>query len=184
MKDYRTGDLIFKKDGTPFPEQRYADLQTKPYIAQGYEVESVEVEGGWALKVLSFKRPKRVPLGHRNVLTADKESGFTKRFVNDYGDGRIEMFERAGWEVVRGHEKAGDEYVGNTRLPGGAITKPLNSGGVSVLMRKKTEWFEEDYAIKQQRIDDAERGLVQKAQMDNLHASASVKEGIKISRPM
>ena len=79
-------------------------------------------------------------------------------------------------------KKVGDEYVGNTRLPGGAVTKPGGHGVTMVLMKKRKEWFDEDYSEKMSDIDRVEKGLIKRAQLDNLHAAPDT-DGIKIDRP-
>ena len=193
MGKYQHGDIIVKTDDTPFPTEPVAAAQRGMWIKRGVDTEVVEHDGGWALKVVvagddsvekPARRPKRKPLGFRNVLTAPKEKGVVRRFVND-SEGRIAMFEDAGWEVVVAPGKAGDDYVGNTRLPGGAVTKPVGNGVVAVLMQKRKDWYDEDYQEKMDEIDRAEKGLAQRAQMDNLHvASGKHGTGIDIDRRM
>jgi hypothetical protein len=176
-------EYIYKVDGSPFADLRAACGQKVMQERQGVITKPVELEGGgFALEVIKRKRPGRVPLGIRNVLTVkDPDPNYVERWVSDK-HGRIEMFQEAGWEVVHGDEKAGDEYVGNTRLPGSAITKPAGSSGrVLVRMRKRRDWFEEDEQVKQDNITEAEQGLIHKAQLDNLHAATGYKQGIQIA---
>jgi hypothetical protein len=193
-------DLIYKANGEPFPTKAAAASQQPMWVKRGTPTEVVELDNneGFVLQPISeeevsmkepevqepkkAKRPKRIPLGSRNVLTAAHTEGYVERFVNDT-EQRIRMFEDAGWEVVTGPEKAGDEYAGNTRLPGGAVTKPVGHGIVAVLMRKRKDWYDEDMAVKQARVDETEKGLTRKAQLDNLHAPRGEQGGIKISRP-
>jgi len=188
-------DLIYKANGEPFPTKAAAASQQPMWVKRGTPTEVVELDNneGFVLQPISeeevkmeeqkkAKRPKRIPLGSRNVLTAAHTEGYVERFVNDT-ERRIQMFEDAGWEVVTGPEKAGDEYAGNTRLPGGAVTKPVGHGIVAVLMRKRKDWYDEDMAEKQKAVDATEAGLTRKAQLDNLHAPRGEQGGIKISRP-
>ena len=183
-------DLIYKANGDAFPTKAAAASQQPMWVKRGTPTEVVELDNdeGFVLKPITesepkkAKRPKRIPLGSRNVLTAPPQAGYEQRFVNDT-ERRIQMFEDAGWEVVIGPEKAGDEYAGNTRLPGGAVTKPVGHGIVAVLMRKRKDWYDEDMAEKQKAVDATEAGLTRKAQLDNLHAPRGEQGGIKISRP-
>ena len=183
-------DLIYKANGDAFPTKAAAASQQPMWVKRGTPTEVVELDNdeGFVLKPITesepkkAKRPKRIPLGSRNVLTAPHTEGYVERFVNDT-ERRIQMFEDAGWEVVTGPEKAGDEYAGNTRLPGGAVTKPVGHGIVAVLMRKRKDWYDEDMAEKQKAVDATEAGLTRKAQLDNLHAPRGEQGGIKISRP-
>lgn len=197
---YNLDDIIVQKDGKPYDNNRNA-LSRRSLILQKefVDTELVEMpEGGFGLKVIGFvdppkpeptpapdqRRPKRIPLGNRNVLTANyKSSKYEYRFVNDSARdaGRIKMFEEAGWEIVHDDQQVGDDYVGNSRLPGTAVTKPAGVGVVAVLMRKRKDWFQEDMQIKQNRITQGERGLVKQAQMDNLRPAEGYQDGIKIA---
>lgn len=176
-------EYIYKSDGAPFTDMRGAAGQKAHYEkSQGILTEVVELEqGGYALKVLSRRRPGRTPLGQRNVLTfKNQDPKYTLRVVNDK-DGRIEMFQEAGWEIVHDKEKLGDEAAGNTRIPGTAVTKPVGGGVTGVLMRKRRDWFEEDEQVKQDQISEAEAGLIRQAQVDNLHTVAGNRPGIQIA---
>ena len=181
-------DFIYKANGEPFPNKAAASSQQPMWAKRGTETTVVQLDdgSGFVLQRVSeeevieekkAKRPKRVPLGYRNVLTATSEAGYVKRFVND-SEGRVAMFEEAGWEVVTGSDKVGDEYAGNTRLPGGAVTKPVGHGTIAVLMRKRNDWYDEDMAEKQMAVDATEAGLARRAQVDNLHAPRGEQNGI------
>jgi len=171
--------MITKSDGEPFPNKASAASRQAILKKDGKETEVKEVEGGFVLEEKPQRRPKRVPLGNRNVLSfGKKDPNFIYRVVNDT-EGRVDMFLAAGWEVVKGSEKLGDKYVGNPSSPGSAIEKPVGNGVTGILMRKKREWYEEDYAEKQKMNDSSEAELVRKAQMDNLRAPRG-EAGIKI----
>lgn len=183
LNELRSGDLIMKQDGEPFPSEKNALSQQGHWLDRGVDTSVTEIEGGgFALYVKGVRKPKRSKLGMRDILTYESVAGYVQRFVNDAGN-RIRMFEDAGWEIVRGDSPIGDEYVGNSKLPGDAVVKPLRNGGRAVLMRKKKEWFDEDYAEKQKITDAKEQGLISKAQVDGLKPSSGRKEGIEISRP-
>lgn len=172
--------MITKSDGDPFPTKANAASRQAVLKKDGVLTEIREVDGGFVLEEIIEKRPKRVPLGNRNVLSfGKKDPNYIYRVVNDL-DGRLETFASAGWEVVKGSEKLGDQYAGNTSAPGSAVTKPVGHGIVGVLMRKRRDWYEEDYAEKQKVNDATEEGLVQKAQMDNLYSRSG--PGIQIKR--
>lgn len=176
-----TPELIHKTDGTPFLDTKSAATQQRILERRGIITKPVELEGGGVvLEVIERQRRNRVPLGLRNVLTAPATPGYVSRFVNDK-DGRIEAYQEAGWEVVVDEAKAGDDYVGNSRIPGSAITKPVGKGTTAVLMRKRKDWYDEDMAEKQRQVDANEKGLVSQAKMDNLRPAEGYQEGIKIS---
>ena len=103
-------------------------------------------------------RPKRIPLGTRNVLTAPKREGYVRRFVNDT-PGRIKQFEDAGYSVVRDNIEIGDPKAGKGNKVGSAVSKPVGGGTKGVLMEIKKEWYQEDQKAKQDVILEGERDM-------------------------
>lgn len=106
----------------------------------------------------SPKRPKRVPLGTRNVLTAPKKKGYVRRFVNDEAD-RVAQFEAAGYEVVRAETEVGDPKAGKAAQVGSVVRPPVGEGRNAVLMEIKEEYYQEDQDAKQRQIDEGERDM-------------------------
>lgn len=150
---------IMKADGTPFEDKKIAQMRAGVLKKDGVDTEVVEVDGGFSLKVVAKERKKRVPLNKRDVLTArDKDKNYEYRFVNDVED-RVLRFEEAGWEIVKG-QKVGDQRAGSDSPMGSATTKAVGGGRTAVLMKKKREWYEEDYAEKQTINDKSEQGLI------------------------
>lgn len=150
---------IMKADGSPFEDKKAAQMRAGVLRKDGVDAEVAEVDGGFALKVLAVERKKRVPLTKRDVLKArEKDKGYEYRFVNDVED-RLIRFQDAGWEVVKG-QKVGDQRAGSDTPMGSATTKAVGGGRTAVLMRKKSEWYEEDYAEKQTINDKSEQGLI------------------------
>lgn len=176
-------EYIYKKDGSYFADKRAAAGQAAYYEGQGVKTKLVEVEGkGWVLEVLSRRRPGRVPLAERSVLTTrHHDPNFVPRFVKAK-PGRLEAFMDAGWQVVHGDETPGDTRVGGTTLPGSAITAPGKDGIPMVLMQKPRDWFEEDEADKHERNNQSEQALIRQAAQDNLHAVGGARAGIQIVR--
>jgi len=108
------------------------------------------------------RRPKRVPLGVKNVLTAPKRPGYVRRFVND-NPGRIKQFEDAGYTVVCEDVPVGDPVAGKTMRPGSAVTVPTGVNTDSVLMEIKKEWYDADQRKKQEEIDRSEAAMQNQA---------------------
>src|SRR5438067_8290385 len=94
-------------------------------------------------------RVRRTPVGVRNVLTvAGKEAGYEYRIVNDTGD-RVEQFKAAGYEVVSAKDVTiGDRRVSAASAEGTAATVSVGGGTKAVVMRIKSEWYEEDQCRK------------------------------------
>lgn len=109
------------------------------------------------------KRPERVPLGTRNVLTAPKRRGYVRRFVSNE-PGRVAQFEAAGYSVVKEDTQIGDPKIGKSSLPGSAAARPVGGGITTVLMEIREDWYKEDQKAKQDRIlmseNDMKRKLV------------------------
>jgi hypothetical protein len=120
---------------------------------------------------------KRVPVGTRNKLTAPEREGFVRRFVNDT-DGRLPMFEDAGYTPVRVPTQVGDPAAGNASQVGSVVRKPVGGGVDAVLMEIPKEWYDEDQLAKEQRLKEKEQSLLKEAV-----AAGAEGEGIRIQRP-
>lgn len=110
---------------------------------------------------LQNTRPKRTPVSGRNKLTAPIRKGYTRRFVNDVED-RISVFEEGGWQIVRGEVPVGDKSVSRENPMGTPVTKHVGSGVKAVLMEIKDEWYNEDQAAKQKKIQETVNEIVKK----------------------
>lgn len=120
---------------------------------------------------------KRVPVGTRNKLTAPERPGYVRRFVNDV-DGRLSMFEDAGYGAVRVPTQVGDPAAGDSSQVGSVVRKPVGGGVTAVLMEIPKEYYEEDQLAKEQRLKEKEKSLLKEAQ--SLGAEG---KGITIQRP-
>lgn len=103
-------------------------------------------------------RPKRVPLGMRNVLAAEKRQGFVRRWFNDTDD-RLERAEAAGWMAVQKPADAADPRAGAGSQVGSIVSKSVGGGVRGVLMEIPEEFYQEDKAAKEARITRTEQGL-------------------------
>ena len=101
---------------------------------------------------------KRVPLGTRNVLTAPKNPGFVRRFVNDRGD-RIESFKAAGWNAVDEDVQVGDPKVGRASSLGSLVNPSVGGGDRAVLMEIPEDLYNEDRAASQASITKVENEI-------------------------
>ena len=109
-------------------------------------------------------RVQRTPVGTRNVLSVrGKEPGFEYRVVNDDSD-RIEQFKAAGYEVVLAKDVTiGDKRVNATSAEGSAATTSVGDGKKGVVMRIRTDWYNEDQAAKQRAVAELESSTKQEA---------------------
>jgi len=104
------------------------------------------------------KRPVRIPLGTRNVLTAPPRKGYHRRFINDDGD-RVKAFEAAGYEIVREDISVGDHKAGKDTQVGTVVNPSVGNGTKAVLMEIKDEYYEEDQLRKHNELKSVENGM-------------------------
>ena len=109
-------------------------------------------------------RVKRTPIGTRSVLTvAGKDPNFVYRIINDSGD-RVQEFMDAGYELVKDDSvKVGDKKVNKASSEGSLSQVSVGQGQKAFVVRIKKEWYEEDQAAKQVRVDELENSTKAKA---------------------
>ena len=106
-------------------------------------------------------RPKRTPVSNRNLLTSPTRKGYTRRFVNDEED-RVKVFEEGGWQIVRGDVPVGDKSVTREGSMGSPVTKHVGGGKKAYLMEIRDDWYNEDQAAKQKKIQETVNEIVKK----------------------
>lgn len=138
-----------------------------------------------APKTTRKRRPKRTPIGRRNILTVgNRDPKFEYRWVNDV-DGRLQMFEDAGYEAVSDPTEVGDPRAGDASQLGSTVRKPVGDGKSAVLMRIPKEFYQEDQDAKEQHLRAKEQALLQEAQGEGFYVSdkAGNNAGLTIKRP-
>lgn len=137
-------------------------------------------------KTTRKRRPKRTPIGRRNILTVDKrDPKFEYRWVNDV-DGRLQMFEEAGYEAVREPTEVGDPRAGDASQLGSTVRKPVGGGKSAVLMRIPKDFYQEDQGAKEVRLKAKEQALLNEATGEGFYVSEKAGEnaaGLSIKRP-
>lgn len=113
------------------------------------------------------QRKERVPLGViRKKLSVTAIEGYVLRWLTDR-DGRIQDAEAAGYEFVA-YEETGQIGQHNTtpdsQEQGSKVSKRVGTDDhgaplIAYLMKIKKEWYDEDQAEKQRKIDETERGV-------------------------
>lgn len=108
------------------------------------------------------QKPKRVPLGRRNVLTVHGLTDtdvFHYHWFNDVGD-RLQQCLEAGYEFVAKEDlSVGDKTVESARGTDSITKKGVGGGVIAYLMRLPTEIYMEDQANKQLEVDQLEATL-------------------------
>lgn len=124
-------------------------------------------------------RPKRTPIHQRNVLTVgNKREGHRQRWVNDV-DGRVAMFEEAGYTIVQRPTEVGDKQAGAANQVDRVVRKPVGGGVSAVLMEIPEEFYREDQMAKEAKIKDSERSLLNEAKDGEFYG-----DGIKIGKSL
>jgi len=101
------------------------------------------------------RRPPRVPIVKRNVLTAPKKKGFVRRFVNidenREGWDRVREFMEAGYKVVEGDVQIGDKRIVAESQLGKAVIRNVGHGVKAILMEQRQDWYDEDQKERDER---------------------------------
>ena len=181
-------DLIMTTGGAPFATEPAAKRKLIELERLGQNVAIVTVEGGFAIKDLAPlplkeqpqendapRRPKRVPLGTRNVLTVreeDKDPNYHYHFISDQSD-RIKQAEKAGYEMVCKKVEVGDPKAGKATPVGTPVTK--TSGEITqYLMRIRKDWYEEDKVAQQLEITENERAMQQQTKKEGQYGEVKI----------
>jgi hypothetical protein len=109
-------------------------------------------------------RVQRVPVGTRNVLTVKgKDPNYEYRIINDSGD-RVQEFLDAGYELEKEDSvRVGDKRVNKASAEGTVSQISVGQGQKAVVVKIKKEWYLEDQALKQKRVDELENATKEKA---------------------
>jgi hypothetical protein len=108
------------------------------------------------------QRPQRASIKNKGrLVVGQKDPDKEYRFVNDK-DGRVDMFQNNGWEVVT------DVQIGSRRANvaselGSAASINVGLGDRAVLMAIPKEWYEEDQKAKQVVVDGTEQTIKENA---------------------
>lgn len=122
-------------------------------------------------------RTQRVPVGTRKILTVTgKEAGYEYRIVNDSGD-RVQEFLDAGYELVEnGSVRVGDKRVNTATSEGTNAQISVGQGQKAFVVRIKKEWYDEDQAVKQAKVNELESATKAKA-LDGTYGKLDISRG-------
>lgn len=103
-------------------------------------------------------RPQRTPLGKRDRLAIkNREDGYVYRIVNDVDD-RVDYLQGLGYELCSKEQVGaiGNKRVDNTSSVGSTAHFSVGQGTKAVVMRIKSDWYQEDQRSKQAEVDEVE----------------------------
>lgn len=112
-------------------------------------------------------KKRRTPVGQRQILSVKgKDPNYIYRFVNDVGD-RIPQFLDGGYEFVdKEDHRIGDNRVNNATPEGSRAQASVGGGVKAYLMRIHKDYYVEDQKVKQDRVDELERSILNTAAAD------------------
>lgn len=126
----------------------------------------------------SAQRPRRTPIGGRNVLTVQgKDPNFVYRIVNDSGD-RIQQFLGAGYELVEASTvQVGDKRVNAATPVGSKAQVSVGKGEKAFVMRISKEFYDEDQLAKKVYVDKLEQSIKQTASNSADYGKLTIQNG-------
>jgi hypothetical protein len=106
-------------------------------------------------------RPKRTPIGDRDVLKVDKRAGYHLRWVNDdQNRQRIQAFLDAGYGfVTEPVQIPADGESGRPTQMGERVSRSVGGGVQAYLMQIPIEFYREDQKKKAERVDRKEESI-------------------------
>ena len=136
----------------------------------------------------TVKMRKRIPLGEQHRLASvDRPVGYVDRWINDV-DGRVFKARKAGYEFIDREGsiiKEKDERFQDPEWQNSAMSQPVGGGITAYLMRVKKEFYDEDQAEKQTKIDAQENQMRKKnipgVKTDQVYGEISISRGDKAS---
>ena len=186
--------ILAGKDERPFSTEKAAKRMRTEKAKEGINTRIIPTAGGFALMAVppeedtpaesenalierrEKRRPERIPLHKRNVLTVsdkDKDPNYVYRMVNDKDD-RIERFKEAGYEIVNKKTDIGDPQVGEGSQVGTPVSKPVGNGRTGYLMRIKREWYDEDQAAKTAKNKLVEKHLTKQPEKPGQYGKVEI----------
>lgn len=120
--------------------------------------------------------------GLREMLSVlNQDPNYVYRFVadNPAKPGRVERLQELGYEVVPEADVEVGEATVDRRTKqklGSAVTRPGGGGLTLVLMRQRKEWFDEDQAFKQAKVDSLEDAM--RAELEMGRIPGSTEQGV------
>ena len=106
-------------------------------------------------------RPKRTPLGSRNVLAVPDRPGYHRVWVSDSASIRpsIAAYEEAGYTFVKDPMKVGDNYANSGNPIVSAVSRPGGKGVTLYLMEILNEYHAEDQKLQEEKIRQKEKDM-------------------------
>lgn len=108
------------------------------------------------------QKPKRIPLGRRNILTVTgltDQDDFHYHWFNDVEE-RLQHCLEAGYEFVgKTGLSVGDKTVESARGTDSIVKKGVGGGRIAYLMRIPMELYKQDQAAKQLEVDKLDANI-------------------------
>ena len=109
------------------------------------------------------ERPKRTPLGSRNVLAVASRPGYHRAWISDSLTSRPSIHDclAAGYTFVADPVKVGDSTVNSANSMVTAVSRPGGRGTTLYLMEQLQEYYDADRTEEEVRIRELEMSMYQ-----------------------
>ena len=106
-------------------------------------------------------RPKRTPLGSRNVLAVASRPGYHRAWISDSLTSRPSIFDclAAGYTFVEDPVKVGDSTINSANPTATAVSRPGGRGVTLLLMEQLQEYYDADRAAEEASIRELEMSM-------------------------
>lgn len=133
------------------------------------------------------RRRRRNIGSFRTKLSAPSIEGYATRWVNDYRNRIHEFTVDDDWDFVTkeeatksGRVDVGDPDINNVVQPGEKVCVPVGmyEGAPlnAYLLKKKKEYFDEDFKAAQKKIDESEKDLYRNSKIDKQAGTLSINK--------
>lgn len=119
------------------------------------------------------KRERRPINGNVSILEVrGKEPGYHYAWVPE---DQVYLRQENGFEHVRHAVSVGTKRIDVSDTPTSHVTVKLGAGTIGYLMRIPQEWYDEDMASDQERVNEQERARIRDSSSDGLQGSIRVR---------
>lgn len=106
----------------------------------------------------ALARPKRTPLGSRNILKVEPRAGYHRVWVSDSSSLRPQLVDyiEAGYTYVEAPTIVGDKSANMGEPVLSRVTRPGGQGVMLYLLEIPEEYYQEDQKLAEDKIRDKE----------------------------
>ena len=126
---------------------------------------------------LNKQKPKRAPMGRRNILTVSgltDTDDFHYHWFNDVGDRLYKAMDASYTFVMKSGLQAGDTTVESARGTDSLMKKGVGQGFTAYLMKIPMDLYKADQRAKQLEVDALEAEMKLAREVDGKYGSINI----------